>query len=118
VALVVVLIILSDQRITTLHSRPAWLFPTVIILSCPISTGHPNLVHPEPGFYADGRFGIRIESIVVVQDAQTPNNFNDKGYLRFEHVTMVGSTLIVVHVFVADCKLPAWLASARFTRNL
>ncbi|TFK49276.1 Creatinase/aminopeptidase [Heliocybe sulcata] len=45
-------------------------------------------VSNEPGYYADGRFGIRIENVVVVQDAQTPNNFGDKGYLRFEHVTM------------------------------
>ena len=42
----------------------------------------------EPGYYADGRFGIRIESIVLVRDAQTPNNFGDKGYFGFEHITM------------------------------
>ncbi|KAG8895054.1 hypothetical protein FRB99_000792, partial [Tulasnella sp. 403] len=45
-------------------------------------------VSNEPGYYADGKFGIRIESIVIVQDAQTPNNFGSKGYLRFENVTM------------------------------
>ncbi|KIO20986.1 hypothetical protein M407DRAFT_132041 [Tulasnella calospora MUT 4182] len=45
-------------------------------------------VSNEPGYYADGRFGIRIEDIVIVQDASTPNNFGDKGYLSFEHVTM------------------------------
>jgi len=44
----------------------------------------------EPGFYADGRYGIRIESIVIVQEAKTPNNFGN-GYLRFEHVTMVSA---------------------------
>ena len=43
----------------------------------------------EPGYYADGRYGIRIENIVIVRDAPTPNNFGDKGYLRFEHVTLV-----------------------------
>ena len=50
----------------------------------------------EPGYYADGRFGIRIEDIVVVRDAQTPYNFGDKGYLGFEHVTMcpIQSTLV------------------------
>jgi len=42
----------------------------------------------EPGYYADGRFGIRIESIVLVREAKTPNNFGDKGYLGFERVTM------------------------------
>lgn len=46
-------------------------------------------VSNEPGFYADGRFGIRIENVVVVREADTPNNFGGKGYLRFERVTMV-----------------------------
>ncbi|CAL1708592.1 unnamed protein product [Somion occarium] len=45
-------------------------------------------VSNEPGYYADGRFGIRIENIVIVRDAQTPNNFGNKGYLKFEHVTL------------------------------
>ncbi|EPQ53720.1 Creatinase/aminopeptidase [Gloeophyllum trabeum ATCC 11539] len=45
-------------------------------------------VSNEPGYYADGRFGIRIENVVIVQEAQTPNNFGSKGYLRMEHVTM------------------------------
>jgi Xaa-Pro aminopeptidase len=31
----------------------------------------------EPGFYADGRFGIRIESIVVCIKADTPHRFSN-----------------------------------------
>lgn len=46
----------------------------------------------EPGYYADGKFGIRIESIVLARPADTPNNFGDKGYLRFETVTMCVGT--------------------------
>ena len=42
----------------------------------------------EPGYYADGKFGIRIESVVIVKEAKTPNNFGDKGFLAFEHLTM------------------------------
>ena len=42
----------------------------------------------EPGYYADGKFGIRIESIVLVHEVSTPNNFGDKGYLGLENVTM------------------------------
>lgn len=45
-------------------------------------------VSNEPGYYADGRFGIRIENVVLVTEAKTPNNFGDKGYLGFENVTM------------------------------
>lgn len=85
-------------------------------LRSPSSRGHIKFL-PEPGYYADGRFGIRIENIVIVQDAQTPNNFNDKGYLRFEHVTMVGWVLFLSTDWIFDDKLFVWLASARFTRN-
>lgn len=45
-------------------------------------------VSNEPGFYADGRFGIRIENVVVVCEVKTPNNFGDKGFLGFERLTM------------------------------
>jgi hypothetical protein len=43
----------------------------------------------EPGYYADREYAIRIEIVVVVRVAQTPNNFGEKGFLGFEHVTMV-----------------------------
>lgn len=41
----------------------------------------------EPGYYADGQFGIRLENIVLVKEVKTPHNFGDKGYLGFESVT-------------------------------
>ncbi|EJF63579.1 Creatinase/aminopeptidase [Dichomitus squalens LYAD-421 SS1] len=66
-------------------------------------------VSNEPGYYADGRYGIRIENIVIVREAHTPNNFGDKGYLRFEHVTLcpMGKTLIDVSLLTAKEK--EWL---------
>ena len=48
--------------------------------------------HIEPGYYADGKFGIRIENVLLVRPAETPNNFGGRGYLGFEHVTMVSSS--------------------------
>ncbi|EAU82877.1 aminopeptidase P [Coprinopsis cinerea okayama7 len=45
-------------------------------------------VSNEPGYYEDGQYGIRIENIVIVKEVKLPNNFGDKGYLGFEHVTM------------------------------
>ena len=64
-----------------------------------VRSGHLNIViptyhPPEPGYYADGRFGIRIENIVLVRDVKTPNNFGGRGYLGFEHVTMVCLSII------------------------
>ncbi|KAG2058189.1 hypothetical protein BDR06DRAFT_950602 [Suillus hirtellus] len=41
-------------------------------------------VSNEPGYYADGRYGIRIENDVIVREAETPNNLRN----AYEHVTM------------------------------
>ena len=46
----------------------------------------------EPGYYADGKFGVRIENIDVIKMAETRENFGNKGYLELEHVTMVRRT--------------------------
>lgn len=48
-----------------------------------------NCISNEPGYYEDGKFGVRIESIVIVRPAKTPHNFNGKGSLCFEQVTLV-----------------------------
>ncbi|KAF9003307.1 Creatinase/aminopeptidase [Cyathus striatus] len=57
-------------------------------------------VSNEPGYYEDGKYGIRIESIVLVRAVSTPNNFGDKGYLGFEHVTVCP-----IHKKLVDVKL-------------
>ncbi|MED6197168.1 actin patch protein [Stylosanthes scabra] len=44
-------------------------------------------VTDEPGYYEDGNFGIRLENVLVVNEADTKFNFGDKGYLSFEHIT-------------------------------
>ncbi|KAK9458055.1 peptidase M24, structural domain-containing protein [Dipodascopsis uninucleata] len=43
----------------------------------------------EPGYYEDGQYGIRIESVVLVSESKTPFNFGGKKYYGFETVTMV-----------------------------
>ncbi len=42
----------------------------------------------EPGYYQDGEFGIRIETVCIAVPVQTAHNFNGKQYLGFETVTM------------------------------
>ncbi|KAJ4962498.1 hypothetical protein NE237_022437 [Protea cynaroides] len=44
-------------------------------------------VTDEPGYYEDGNFGIRLENVLIVEEANTKFNFGDKGYLAFEHIT-------------------------------
>lgn len=53
----------------------------------PLAVG--NVISNEPGYYEDGSFGVRIENIIMVKEAQTRHSFGDKPYLGFEHVTMV-----------------------------
>ena len=42
----------------------------------------------EPGYYEDGKFGIRIEDIVQIVPANIKNNFAGRGALTFHTVTM------------------------------
>ncbi|KAA3479646.1 putative Xaa-Pro aminopeptidase P isoform X4 [Gossypium australe] len=50
-------------------------------------------VTDEPGYYEDGNFGIRLENVLVIKEADTEFNFGDKGYLSFEHITWVSLSL-------------------------
>lgn len=42
----------------------------------------------EPGFYLEGKFGIRLENIVHITSAKTPHNFMDRGYLIMDTITL------------------------------
>lgn len=43
----------------------------------------------EPGYYENGKFGIRIEDVVEIVKADTPYNYNNRGYLTFDTITLV-----------------------------
>ncbi|KAM3752684.1 hypothetical protein ACB098_03G038000 [Castanea mollissima] len=47
------------------------------------------IVSNEPGYYEDHAFGIRIENLLYVKEADTPNRFGGVGYLGFEKLTFV-----------------------------
>lgn len=47
-----------------------------------------NVISNEPGYYEDGKFGIRIENMIMVKEVETKHKFGDKPYLGFERVTM------------------------------
>ncbi|KAF3913722.1 hypothetical protein AA313_de0205486 [Arthrobotrys entomopaga] len=48
-----------------------------------------NVLSNEPGYYEDGKFGIRIENIIMVVPKKTKHSFGEKPYWGFETVTMV-----------------------------
>jgi len=68
------------------HEGPQGIGMRIAYNNTPLKAG--MTVSNEPGYYADGQFGIRIENVVIVREAQTRHNFGNKGYLGFEHVTM------------------------------
>lgn len=47
------------------------------------------ILSDEPGYYEDGKFGIRIENIVKIVPAATKHKFQDRDFLTFETVTVV-----------------------------
>ncbi|KAI0273242.1 Creatinase/aminopeptidase [Russula aff. rugulosa BPL654] len=84
------------------HEGPQGIGTRIAYNSTPLRPG--MTVSNEPGYYADGEYGARIENVVIVCDVQTPNNFGNKGFLGFEHVTMApyGRNLIDVSLLSVD----------------
>jgi len=66
----------------------------------PLQAGH--VISNEPGYYADGKFGIRIENVDIIKIAETRENFGGKGYLELEHVTMcpIQTSLIMLDLLL------------------
>jgi Xaa-Pro aminopeptidase len=63
----------------------------------------------EPGYYEDGAFGIRIENVLVVRRAQTPNAFGAAPYLEFEPLTCVPISTRLVDASMLSAKERRWL---------
>jgi len=89
------------------HEGPQGIGTRIAYNSTPLKPG--MTVSNEPGYYADGEYGARIENVVIVCEAQTPNNFSNKGFLGFEHVTMVpyGQSLVDLSLLSVDER--AWV---------
>ncbi|CAG8728850.1 11662_t:CDS:2, partial [Acaulospora morrowiae] len=69
------------------HEGPQGIGTRIAFNDVPLQVG--MTVTNEPGYYEDGKFGIRIETVLLVREVKTPNNFGDRGYLGFEHITFV-----------------------------
>lgn len=48
-----------------------------------------NYVTIEPGYYEDGLFGVRVENDILCEWADTPYNFLDRKFCKFESLTLV-----------------------------
>ncbi|TPX61278.1 hypothetical protein PhCBS80983_g01204 [Powellomyces hirtus] len=63
----------------------------------------------EPGYYEDGNFGIRIENVLLIREVETPHNFGERGYLGFEHVTLVPMQAALINVELLTPEEHQWL---------
>jgi Xaa-Pro aminopeptidase len=72
------------------------------------------LVTNEPGYYEEGEggFGIRIENVMVIEDATNlPNNFGGVGYLCMRPLTLVPLEPKLIDVALLTHEEVAWINS-------
>jgi Xaa-Pro aminopeptidase len=63
----------------------------------------------EPGFYLDGHFGIRIENVLVVKEAETRHNFGGTKFLKFDNLTMVPIATNLIDVTIMTDRDVKWV---------
>ncbi|KAJ0973659.1 hypothetical protein J5N97_015624 [Dioscorea zingiberensis] len=69
----------------------------------------------EPGYYEDGYFGIRLENVLIVKEANTKFNFGEKGYLSFEHITWAPYQKKLMDLNLLNPKEIEWIDSYHST---
>lgn len=63
----------------------------------------------EPGYYEDGSFGIRIENVLICEEASTKFNFGDTKYLKFSNLTMVPLQRKLIDVTLLSSEEIEWI---------
>ncbi|WRT63566.1 uncharacterized protein IL334_000471 [Kwoniella shivajii] len=67
------------------------------------------IISNEPGYYADGKFGIRLEGVDIIVRAETRENFGGKGYLGMERITMCPIQTSLIDVSLLTQPEKEWL---------
>ncbi|CAG8516624.1 9250_t:CDS:10 [Racocetra fulgida] len=89
------------------HEGPQGIGTRIAFNDVPLQAG--MTVTNEPGYYEDDKFGIRIETVLFVREVETPNNFGERGYLGFEHITYVPIQTSLVDVSLLSPIEHKWL---------
>lgn len=89
------------------HEGPIGIGTRIQYTEVPLAIG--NVISNEPGYYEDGKFGIRIENIIMVTAANTKHAFGEKPYLGFEHVTMVPYCRKLIDESLLTSKEKRWI---------
>jgi len=64
------------------------------------------IVSNEPGYYKAGEYGIRLENLVVVRQAETPG---ERKMMEFETITLAPIDLALVEAALLTAEETAWL---------
>lgn len=75
-----------------MHEGPEGIGASLSFHSNPFVPGH--VISNEPGYYEEGKFGIRTESVIGVKLVSTRRGFGDKRWFGFERFTTVSHSLI------------------------
>ncbi|XP_063700008.1 xaa-Pro aminopeptidase ApepP-like [Culicoides brevitarsis] len=68
-------------------------------------------VSNEPGVYIDGKFGVRIEDVVQVVPINTQFDFNGRGSMKYDIVTMVPFQTSLMDLSLLTEEEVAWINS-------
>ncbi|GAA5960311.1 hypothetical protein JCM8115_001137 [Rhodotorula mucilaginosa] len=71
----------------SVHESQVGIAHSQAYFNSPLLPGH--ITSNEPGFYEEGSFGIRLESVLVVKEVKTRRQFGDRRWFGFERLTMV-----------------------------
>lgn len=92
------------------RSRKGWFYQTVCEFYVEPPWSHaPSLPSLEPGFYKDGAWGIRIESLIICKKVKTRHNFGDKTYLGFERLSMCPMQLKLIDASLLNPAEVEWI---------
>lgn len=69
------------------HEGPCGISQRVSLQDVALEEG--MILSDEPGYYEDGKFGCRVENLVLVVKTETKYNYRKKGYLTFEPLTLM-----------------------------
>lgn len=89
------------------HEGPAGIGTRLVFNETPLKNG--MVLSNEPGYYQDGQWGIRIENLIIVREANTPNNFGEKGFLTFEHVTLCPIQVSLIDAELLTTREKKWI---------
>lgn len=53
-----------------------------------LGIGKNMVISNEPGYYEEGKFGIRVESVMIVNECSMPNSVGKQKFCEFETITM------------------------------